>query len=144
MSDTRRWLAALALAGVLYAITGVTFSALSRDAGSDTARSLSRLGAWAISAIVYAAHIAWEQLSRRRRPVVTAWHAALGVALGAFLLAVAATVHSLQTPGAHVRSILIALPVWPVLTGLPAFLVAWAAAAALTLVRPSGAPLSPA
>ena len=140
MSDTRRWILVFTVAGLLYAGTGLLFSALSRNAGSSQESTVWRLSAWVASAIVYAAHIGWEQLSRRSRPVITAWHAALGVALGGFLLALAATVHALQTPGAHVRSILIALPVWPVLTGLPAFLVAWVTAAALARVaRPQPA-----
>src|SRR5438445_537856 len=66
----------------------------------------------------------------------TAWRAALAVALGAFGIAVAANVHALAASSrqhslAHVLSLIL----WPVMTALPAFLVAWAAAAGLSLER---------
>ena len=56
------------------------------------------------------------------------------VALGAFGLALAANVHWLlaATPGQ--RAPLIALPAWPVITAVPAFVLALAAAAVLARV----------
>jgi hypothetical protein len=52
----------------------------------------------------------------------------LGVAVGAFGLALAATIHSLLvvSTGHHRRLLLAALVLWPIIAGLPAFLVALA------------------
>ena len=56
----------------------------------------------------------------------------MAVALGAFLLAVAATVHAMMVPShAPYWRFLVALVVWPIVTALPAFLVALAVAALL-------------
>src|SRR5207249_11455698 len=71
-------------------------------------------------------------------PRITASHAALAVALGAFLLAVAATVHAVMVPShAPYWRHLLALVAWPLLTGVPAFVVALVAAAGLGLWRRS-------
>jgi hypothetical protein len=57
---------------------------------------------------------------------VAALHVALAVALGAFGLAVGANIHSLSTVSAnqHRQLLLLSLGIWPVITALPAFLVA--------------------
>jgi hypothetical protein len=107
--------------GLAYAGIGVVF------AWPSTHVQMWRLGAWLISAGLYGAHIVYEGLGLRNPPRVAALHVGLAVALGGFGLAVAANIHSLAV-GASVRQrslLLLALIVWPVLTGLPAFLVAW-------------------
>jgi hypothetical protein len=58
----------------------------------------------------------------------TAFHAALGAALGAFGLAVAATIHGYRVATPHLRAIKLALLLWPLITALPAFVVAFVAA----------------
>ena len=56
----------------------------------------------------------------------------MAVALGAFLLAVNATMHAAMVPShAPYWRFLLALVVWPVVTALPAFVVALAVAAVL-------------
>jgi hypothetical protein len=59
-------------------------------------------------------------------------HTAFGVAIGGFLLAVAATVHAI-TVGSNtpLGRYLVALVAWPIFTAVPAFLVALAASWAL-------------
>jgi hypothetical protein len=85
-----------------------------------------RLAAWLVSAAVFAGHVAFERLGFRSRPGPAATHVALAVALGAFGLALGAVVHSLLsgTSADQRRLVLIALVVWPVITAIPAFLVA--------------------
>ena len=57
----------------------------------------------------------------------------MAVALGAFLLAVNATMHAAMVPShAPYRRYSLALVVWPIVTAVPAFLVALALAALLT------------
>jgi hypothetical protein len=83
------------------------------------------------SAAVAAAHIGYEHYRLNSSPRPTALHAAGAVALGAFGLALAANVHWLFA-GTHGQPApLLALPVWPVITALPAFPLALAVATVL-------------
>jgi hypothetical protein len=123
------------LVGVVYLVTGITFAALS--AASTQMRGTWRLAAWVVSAAAFAGHIWYEQRRLRSSPRTAAWHVALAVAVGAFGLAVAANLHP-QATASHQRSVALALVLWPILTALPAFVVALGVAAALTRTRPSG------
>ena len=84
-----------------------------------------------VSAVVYAAHIGYEHFQMFNPPRSTARHVALGAAVGAFGLAGAAIVHSLLTGTGNLRLLSIALVIWPLITGIPAFLVAWVLTAVL-------------
>ena len=121
----------LILVGVVYFVVGFVFSALDRSV-SDPLRYTWRLGAWMVSAAVYAAHIGYEHFRLSNPPRATALHAAMAAALGAFLLAVAATVHkSIVASHAPYWRFLLALVVWPIVTAVPAFVVAFLAGAVL-------------
>src|SRR5213596_4332343 len=132
VSGRRLWVRAMILVAVSYVVIGIGFAALAK---SDHMR-LWRLAAWLASALVAAAHIGYEHYRLGSSPRPTALHAAGAVALGAFGLALAANVHWFfaRTPGQHPP--LLALPVWPVITALPAFLVALTVAAVLTRISP--------
>lgn len=95
-----------------------------------------RLGAWIACAVAYSAHIVYLQFKFRKPPLVTAVHAAMAVAVGAFLLAVAAAVHAAMV-AAHAPywQFLIALIVWPTITACPAFVVALSVAWLLARFR---------
>ncbi len=119
------------LAAVAYVGIGILFSVLSRSADADHVR-LWRLAAWVASAAVAAAHIGYEHYRLSSSPRATALHAAGAVALGAFGLALVANVHWVLAETHGQRPPLLALPVWPVITAIPAFLGALAVAAVLT------------
>ena len=123
----------MVLVAVAYVVIGVVSSALARSADGDQVR-LWRLAAWVASAAVAVAQIWYEHYRMGSSPRATALHAAGAVALGAFGLALAANVHWLfaATRGQHAP--LLALVVWPVITAVPAFPAALAAAAVLTHV----------
>ena len=127
-SGRRAWARAMILVGLAYGLIGIVFPAL---ADADHVR-LWRLAAWVVSAALYAAHIGYEHYGLDSAPRATALHVAGAAALGAFALALAANVHSLfaATHGQQSR-LLFALVAFPVITALPAFLVALAVAAAL-------------
>lgn len=127
-----RWVRAVLLVGILYLAAGLGFGALARSAGSNQIRGAWRLAAWVISAAAFAAHIVYEQVRLRSSSRTTALHAALAAGLGAFGLAVAARLHA-QATQHHFPAIAIAI--WTVMTALPAFVVALAAAAVLTRAR---------
>jgi hypothetical protein len=127
-------LGAMLLVALAYVIIGVGFPALAGSPDATVVR-LWRLGAWVASAAVAAVHIGYEHYRLGSSPRATALHAAGAVALGAFGLALAANLHWLLagTPGQ--RAPLLALPVWPVITAVPAFLGALAVATVLALVH---------
>ena len=119
-SSRRVWIRAGALLGAWYALVGILFAVPTTHARAW------RVAAWVVSAIGYAAHIAYERFRLRNSPSSSALHVAFGVALGAFGLAVGANVHSLSAASTHQhqRLLLLALGIWPVITAVPAFLVA--------------------
>jgi len=101
-----------------------------------------RLAAWVVSAVGYALHIAYERFHLENSPRSSALHIACAVALGAFGLAAGANLHSLYigSTSQHRQLLLLSLGIWPVMTALPAFLVAWATN--LVLARVIGGPKS--
>lgn len=129
-----RWSRVVLIVGVVYLVAGLVFGALAGAAGSQQLRVAWRLTAWATSAAAFAAHIWYEQLRLRHSPATTAFHAALAVAIGAFGLAVSASVHAMRV---HKSFPVSALLSWPLVTALPAFIVAFVAAAVIAwLDRP--------
>jgi hypothetical protein len=114
---------AVVAVGALYAMVGIVFAWPTSHARAW------RLAAWIVSIAAYAGHVAYERLRLRSSAFPGAFRVALGVALGAFGLAVGAIAHSMAvgTTSEHRRLLLIALAVWPGMTALPAFMVAWIA-----------------
>lgn len=127
----------IVLLGGVYFIVGVGFGELANSAGSEQGKIRWRLAAWGVSAVVYAAHITYEHFRLRSKATVLAQHVALAAALGALLLAVAASLHAMRV-GSHAPYwlYLLALVLWPLMTGLPAFVVAFVGAKVLALVSP--------
>ena len=120
VADLRPWARNALLFGVLYAAVGIAFAV------PVTHVKAWRLAAWVVSALGFAAHIAFERLRLQNTSRSVALHAAVAVAIGAFGLAVGANIHSLSTAstGRHRQLLLPSLVIWPVMTALPAFLVA--------------------
>jgi len=134
-SGRQRWLRPGILAGVLYLAVGVTSAALAGAAASTPMRSFWRGSAFVISAVVFATHIAYEHFRLRHTARPTAWHASIAVAFGAFALALVANVHDLGSASGYRPRMLIALVAWPLLTAVPAFIVALGVAAGLGVKR---------
>jgi hypothetical protein len=117
------WFGTAMVIGVLYGAIGIVFALPSNQV------RMWRLAAWAASAALYAAHIAYEHFKLRNSSRSTALHVALAAGIGGFALAVAAIIHSLFAPPNYTRWRLVpALVAWPIITALPAFIVALAIA----------------
>ena len=133
MSESLRhsWVRAAVSLGIGYALVGIVFAVPATNV------KVWRLAAWTVSAIGYAAHIACERFRLQNSPGSAALHIALGVALGAFGLAVGANIHSFSAGSInrHGQLPLLSLGIWPLLTALPAFLVAFATNVVLTRAR---------
>jgi hypothetical protein len=89
------WVRTVIVLGVAYFVIGFGLAEMAKTA-PDELRFAVRLTAWIASALVFAAHIGYEHFARRSSPQITALHTASAVALGAFLLAVAATVRAMS------------------------------------------------
>jgi hypothetical protein len=124
-----RWFWVVLLVAVLYLVAGLVSAALARTAGSIQARDAWRLAAWVISAVAFAAHVFYERTRLRSSPRTTAWHVALAVGLAGFGLAVSASLHGRATNHPFP---MFALAIWPVMTALPAFVVALVVAVVLS------------
>lgn len=120
-SPRRSWVGTAVFLGIGYALVGVVFAV------PATHVQAWRLAAWVLSAIGYAAHIAYERFRLQNSPESAALHVAFAVGLGAFGLAVGANIHSLSagSTNQHRQLLLLSLGIWPVITALPAFVVAF-------------------
>ena len=125
------WIRAALLLGALYLVVGRLFAA------PATYVQEWRLAAWMVCGVAFAAHIAYEHFRLRHSPLLVASHAALAVALGALLLALAGMINSLWTRSALRPIWLLALVLWPAFTAVPAFFVALAAGAILARFWPN-------
>ena len=114
-----RWLRAIFLVGLAYLVIGLGTADLARLSGGAW-----RLVAWATSAGVFLAHLGYERGRLRSAPATTALHAALAVALGAFGLALAATLRA-AAAGSYRGAFALALVAWPAMTGVVSFVAAW-------------------
>ena len=119
-SPSQSWVRTTVLLGIGYAFVGIVFAVPAAHLQAW------RLAAWGVSAIGYAAHIAYERFRLQNSPASAALHVAFAVALGAFGVAVGANIHSLSAGSTQHRQLLhLSLGIWPVITALPAFLVAF-------------------
>ena len=130
-SGRKRWVRAVILTGMVYAVVGIAFAAFAGWSASNQMRASWRLAAWVISAGAFAAHVWYERLRLRHSALTTALHTSLAVASGAFALATAANVHGQGMALDDHRRLAFALVTWPAVTAVPAFLVALVAAAGL-------------
>ena len=134
-SSRPKWFAIALLAGILYTVIAIASAALAGSAAASQMQFFWRLSAFVVSAVVFAAHIAYEHFRLRNAARPTAWHASVGVAFGAFALALAANIHDLGSASGYRPRMLIAFVAWPLLTAVPAFIVALVVAAGLGLKR---------
>jgi len=124
------------LVAIVYPAVGIAFAELDHLSAPAPIR-IWRLAAWLGSAIAFGAHLAYEHLRLRSSPLRAAFHVALAVAIGAFALAVWVNLR-LRWLGSTQQSPLApwALVLFPLVTGVPAFLVSFATVAILDRVRP--------
>ena len=116
------------LFGVVYLAVGVAFP---NPSAADKNQFLWRLAAWVICAVAFTIHLGLEHFRFQHSARRTAFHVSVAVAVGGLGLAVAANVHALTTGTGNRVLLGLALVLWPLITGVPAFLVAFVLAAVL-------------
>ena len=109
---------------ISYALVGVVTAELSGHAQSPQLRTAWRLAAWVLSLIIFVSHLSYERLRVGNTTTVAALRTAVAAALGAFALAAVGPVRSHWGAADIWRTVVLSLVTWPVLTGIPAFLVA--------------------
>ena len=122
------------LVGAVYFVVGIAFGAFAGRSASNQMRVAWRLLAFLISGVAFTIHILYEHFRLRHGSLMTAWHTSMAVAIGAFGLAVAANFHTWVASG-NQRSVALALVAFPVVTAVPAFVVALVTAYGLALIR---------
>ena len=130
-SNRQRWFCAATLVVALYLAIGFASATLANGVASKSMRFIWRLSAFIGTAIVFAAHIGYEHFRFRNPARATAWHTSVAVALGGFALALAANIHDLGSAAGYRSRMFIALAAWPLLTAVPAFIVAMIAGTVL-------------
>ena len=136
----KSWLGPVILFGGAYFAIGILFGELARWAGTGRGQFAWRLTAWVVSLAVFIAHVAYEHYRQQNKAPRAALHVALAAALGALLLAMAATLHMMRLGStAPYWLYLLALVLWPLMTGVPAFVAAFITARVVALVSPRDA-----
>lgn len=119
-SADRRWFGRAALVALAYPVVGILFALPAQG----PATRAWRLAAWLVCALVFVLHLRFEHSRFRDLPSRAALHASAAVAMGAFLLAVWINLHRYWSGGVPDPRTLLALLVFPLVTGLPAFVAA--------------------
>ena len=118
----------------MYLVVGVFFP---NPSASNKLQFIWRLGAWLTCALAFAIHIGLEHFRFRNSAYRTALHVSASVSLGAVALAAASNIHALRTGTGNQRLLALALVIWPIIAGVPAFVVGLVAAAVLVRLRPN-------
>lgn len=123
----------IVLSAIGYLAGSIAGSYLAGTAATHQGVVAWRLAVWILSAVIFATHIFIERVRRSSSPRVSAGRAAGGVALGAFAVALAALIRGLVLHNNNSARLGLALIIFPIAAGLPAFFVAWIAA---KVIRP--------
>ena len=135
--DNRKWFIYAIICAVIYPIVGIVFGALGNPSVAPALRTFWRLAAWCACAVTFGVHFFYECRLLHSRVLATAAHTSLAVALGASLLAVWINIHGLWAVSAHHSPLApLALVIFPLVTGVPAFFVALVAGAMLNQIGP--------
>lgn len=119
------WPRAAILFGLGYFLVGRLFAVPGQHAHEW------RLAAWVVSFLIYWTHFAYERLRPGSSPRVVAMRVATAVAIGAFGIAVAGMARSISAQHSVKPTWLLALVLFPLVTAVPAFLVALVTAVAM-------------
>ena len=121
MRILRAWTFVLASAAYIFAGTG--FALVAGSATSTATVKAWRLGSWLLSILVFGCHFAVER-HWRTRPVSSASILACAVAVGACGVAALGPLRVHWGEPARWRLVLLSVVAWPLMTGVPAFLLA--------------------
>jgi hypothetical protein len=122
----QKWLRIILIIGAIYCLDGIVFGLFAGWSKSHIMVIIWRLAAWLTSAVLFSGHIWYEHYRFRYSPHRSSLHISSAVAVGAFGLAVAANIHAQFVSSANHIFLVLSLVIWPILTAVPAFIVAYA------------------
>ena len=100
-SDRKRGFRAVVLLAGVYFVIAIAFGAFAGWAVSNSMRETWNRLAFLASGIAFAVHIGYEHFRLGKSSCITALHASIAVALGAFALALKANIHDLLVTHQH-------------------------------------------
>jgi len=121
----QKWLRIILIIGAIYFLDGFVFGLFAGWSKSHTTVIIWRLVAWLTSAVLFTGHIWYEHYRFSCSPRKTALHTSSAAAVGIFGLAVAANIHAQFVSSANQILLALSLVIWPILTAVPAFIVAF-------------------
>jgi hypothetical protein len=122
----QKWLRIILIIGAIYCLDGIVFGLFAGWSKSHTMVIIWRLAAWLTSAVLFTGHIWYEHYRFSYSAHKTAMHTSSAAAVGASGLAVTANIHAQFVSSANQILLALSLVIWPILTAVPSFLVAFA------------------
>ena len=119
-----------------YVVVGLVTAELAGSASTVQMRNRWRLAAWLLSAVIFVGNLIFDHVRLRSGTRDSAVHVAAAVALATFVLAAVGPVRSHWGTSDIARVALLSLPLWPILAGAPAFLIALVAKPILRRLAP--------
>ena len=111
--------------GSVYLFVGIATAFISNDIASSGVQAFWRILAFAVSIIVFGLHIRLESIQRHNSPKIIAINTSFAVAFGTVALAVLANINAMLNSSGNNKSLVLAIVIWPVVTGLLSFLAAY-------------------
>jgi len=119
-----RWWQRTALFGFVYLALGVTSAVFSNPLRSEVGQASIRVGILLIAIAVFCGHWSLEVARSPENSGACALRSSGAVAWGTFLMAVYANLMAWRESPGESTALLPALVIWPLATGVPAFLAA--------------------
>jgi hypothetical protein len=98
---------------------------LAQSAASPQWSNLWRLSAWPLSLLVFVCHFGFERLTLSHPTLPAARNVAIAAGLGGLFLALVGPVRTHWGEADFGRATVLSVVLWPLLTGIPAFLLGW-------------------
>ena len=123
MADRNGRPSAVVLAALAYVVIGVATADFAGGAATSQMRTAWRLAGWLLSLAVFLVHLGYEHVRTRNSNARGALRTASAVAIAALVLALVGPVRSHWTASDFGRAVILSVVLWPIVTGVPAFLV---------------------
>jgi uncharacterized membrane protein YhdT len=118
------WIWSMLAVATIYVVVGIVTADLAGSASTPRGVTGWRQAAWLLSIVVFIGNLVYDHVRFRNAARDSAVHVAAAVALATFVLAAVGPVRSHWGNPDIARVALLSLPLWPILAGVPAFLVA--------------------
>jgi hypothetical protein len=113
-------------------VIGFGFAEIGNNALTTQMHHFWRIAAWVVSFGAFLSHIWYEHSRFHSKPRISAFRTSVAAAIASFGLAVAANIHALFVKSSNPTMLALSLVLWPLLTIVPAYVVAFIIASGLT------------